>query len=451
MMLTSLVMVSRNSHLSDTSLRLSKAIAQELNLTEGTVVDLVVGRLETRLKIGIVRRAGNIMQLSPAALNRLHLPSARRYAVKLEEQRLYVGPVVGIMHDIMYNANRPFGGQSFFIQELCIEGMKLGQLCFGFDPHRINYTEKTAVGYIYTNGSWRRGIFPLPDVIYPRNGGDSPAKIKLRNRLQAMGCIFINPPLIGKWQTYQILSVSPELSQYVPDTNRVNTFRQVDNMLRKYSSVYIKPINGSQGRDIIRVKRDRNSSYRYQYKVKYEAYSGYAPNRASLRQNLWRIMRHHQYIVQQNIDLLRVNGSICDVRVMVQKDDNGEWSVTGKAFRIGRKGSITSNISCGGSGSKMKGILRRRFHDVKTQERIINEVDYLAVEVAKALEKETGRIGELGIDIGIDNDGKLWLIEANLKPARRIFVLIGESDTRRMAVRKPLLYARHLAGFRIER
>ena len=74
-------------------------------------------------------------------------------------------------------------------------------------------------------------------------------------------------------------------------------------------------------------------------------------------------------------------------------------------------------------------------------------MDQLAVQVARALENETGAIGELGIDIGIDVNGKVWFIEANLKPARRVFILIGEPSTRRMSVRKPMLYARHLAGF----
>lgn len=450
MMLTSLVMVSRNSHLNISSLRLSKAVAQELNLSEGSMIDFAAGRLETRLKIKITNRAGNIIQLSPVTCQRLHLPSARRYAVNLEEQRLNVGPVVGVMHSAANDLNRPFGGQSLFIRELCIEGLRLGQLCFGFDPYHINFAEKTVSGYMYSNGTWHRGVFPLPDVIYPRDGGYSPAKVHLRKRLQTMGCRFINPPLIGKWQTYRILSQSLELSKYVPDTNRVSGFQQVDNMLRKHGSVYIKPVNGSQGRDIIRVNRGRNSSYRYQYKVKYTPHSGYALNRGSLRLNLGRIMRQHRYIVQQKINLLSVNGRICDVRAMVQKDDNGEWSVTGKAFRIGQRGSITSNISGGGSGSKMTGVLRRRFPETRTHE-IIREVDYLAVEVAKALERETGSIGELGIDIGIDTKGKLWFIEANLKPARQVFVLIGERNTRRMTVRKPLLYARHLAGFKSER
>ncbi len=449
MMLAVPVMVGRNTNLGDQTLRLSKEVAKSTNLEEGEMVVLSVGLLESRLKIRIADQSGYSIQLSPVALNRLHLPSARRYGINVDDHRLSVGPVVGIMHPLSQDMARPFDGQTHFIKELNDEGARLGELCFGFDPRRINFGTRTVVGCSYYGGRWHRGIFPIPDVVYPRDGAYSVNKLAIRKKLQALGCKFFNPPLIGKWQTYRILSAIDELNKHVPDTSRANSFLQVDTMLRKYGAVYIKPINGSMGRDIIKVSRgQRAGSYQYFYKVKQEPRSGFASNRNVLRQNLGRIMRGHNYIVQQQINLLKINGSISDIRVMVQKDEDGEWSVSGKAFRIGRRGSITSNISGGGSGGKVAAILRRRFPDARTRELILKEIDHLAVEVAKALEKETGPIGELGIDIGVDVNGRVWLIEANLKPARKVFILIGEPSTRRMTIRKPMLYARHLAGFK---
>ncbi|NLN86548.1 MAG: YheC/YheD family protein [Syntrophomonadaceae bacterium] len=448
MMLAAPVMVSRNTKLAEQTLRISAEVARSLNLAEGDMVVLSVGRIESPFKIRVAERAGSYLQLSPAALRRLHLPSARRYSLNAVESRLTVGPVVGIMHKAGSDPNRPFDAQTQFIKELYIEGTRLDELCFGFDARQINFANRTVVGYTWNRGRWQRGTFPIPDVIYPRDMACSAVNGNLRNRLLDLGCKFINPPLIGKWQTYRILYESADLTQYVPDTSRAGSFQQIDRMLRQYSSVYIKPINGSMGRNIIKVSRGRKAgSYHYQYKVNQKSYSRYASNRNVLRQNLRRIMRGHNYIVQQQINLLRVNGGIGDVRVMVQKDGDGDWSVTGKAFRIGPRGSITSNISGGGSGGNVDFILRRHFPDSVVRERIIREMDQLAVQVARALENETGAIGELGIDIGIDVNGKVWFIEANLKPARRVFILIGEPSTRRMSVRKPMLYARHLAGF----
>ncbi|MGE5404393.1 MAG: YheC/YheD family protein, partial [Candidatus Saccharibacteria bacterium] len=52
--------------------------------------------------------------------------------------------------------------------------------------------------------------------------------------------------------------------------------------------------------------------------------------------------------------------------------------------------------------------------------------------------------GELGIDIGLDNDDKLWLIEVNSKPRK---ATEGSGDNRLidLSFMKPLSYARFLA------
>jgi hypothetical protein len=53
----------------------------------------------------------------------------------------------------------------------------------------------------------------------------------------------------------------------------------------------------------------------------------------------------------------------------------------------------------------------------------------------------------MGVDIGIDKGGQVWFIEANLRPARQVFTLIGEKKTRLLSVKRPMLYCRYLAGF----
>lgn len=81
------------------------------------------------------------------------------------------------------------------------------------------------------------------------------------------------------------------------------------------------------------------------------------------------------------------------------------------------------------------------------RKKIMNDIHFISIEATKTLEKSIGQSGEMGIDLGIDEDGKVWFIEANIRPARQVFNLIGETDTRLLSVERPMLYARYLAGF----
>ncbi|MDP4172180.1 MAG: YheC/YheD family protein, partial [Bacillota bacterium] len=55
----------------------------------------------------------------------------------------------------------------------------------------------------------------------------------------------------------------------------------------------------------------------------------------------------------------------------------------------------------------------------ETAMEIIALMKELSVETASILSsKATGLIGELGVDIGIDSTGKLWIIEVNSKPSK---------------------------------
>jgi glutathione synthase/RimK-type ligase-like ATP-grasp enzyme len=442
------VMVIKNNRLHSNTLRINQEVYSELNLRDDEPVAICAGRLCYRQKISIVDKPGRNIELNPAILRKIHLITPRKYGLTDINNHIRIGPVVGIMADTTGDMKRPFAGQSKFFREVISAAEELGEICFGFGPEGINYHNGTILGYIYTNGAWKRIMFPIPDVVYPRDGGYSYRSLQIRKRLEDLGCKFINPPLIGKWETYKALSRNVSIDQYIPDTRRVNSSYQIEQMLLRYGAVYLKPVTGSQGKYIIKVSRIRHTkTYKYQYQVNYQAHEGTANGLSNLHHILKRLMNDRSYIVQRRIKLLKVGGKIADVRVLVQKDDTGQWSVTGKAVRIGKRGSITSNISGGGSGQRLPVVLSQHFLDPLTRDRIVSEINYLAIESAKELEASIADIGELGIDIGIDTNGRVWFIEANLKPARHVFVLIGELSTRKMAVVKPLLYSRYLANF----
>lgn len=431
-------------------LKLTSKQAAAMNLSDQTATWLHIGRNRMQIIISISDSSKNTnhFYLSSNDLRKLKLQPGRSYGVSRQPDGIHLGPVVGIMAESYRQSGKPFGMQSFFVKQLITNARELGEICYGFSPANVNWGNKTITGYTWTRNRWVKGTFPLPDVVYPREKGYLRYNLRIKKRLEAEGCKFLNPALIGKWQTYQVLAQHPKLKNYLPDTRLVHDFRPVNRMVNRYHAVYMKPVTGSQGRNIIKVRRTGGNSYQYQYQMNNRMYEGTASSLTGLRSSLRRVMGSQTYIVQKQINLLRYEGNILDVRVMMQKDNTGEFSVTGTACRIGRPGSITSNISAGGHGRKVEFILERHFSQPEQREKIINEINIVALEAAKALDDTVGNIGELGIDIGVDRDGSIWFIEANLRPARQVFLLIGETAVRKASITKPLLYCRYLAGFK---
>lgn len=445
-----MVAISPNNKLEKKCLQVGTGIANQLDLNNDQFISLYVGLESISLTVSIKNDPFSTQKccLHPQLISAMGLGEAREYGIRRDGNSIHIGPLIGIMANQYADPKRPFGNQSLFISQLITQARNMGAICYAFKSQNVNIAQGNVEGYTYINNTWKIGTYRLPNVIYPRENISSIRQTELRKKLSKSGCLFINPPWLGKWQSYKILSQIDALRKYIPDTYLFNSFKQVAVMLRKYQVAYMKPVAGSQGDRIIRVSKARNSRYRYQYQMNHKTVHGNANSLAELERSLKKVMAKKAYIVQQPINLLRNQGSLIDMRVMTQKNADGQWEVSGKAFRIGRAGSITSNISGGGRGCQVKQLLSQHFPDPQEAERIIREVDCLAIDIASALEKSYMPIGELGIDIGVDQDGQLWFIEANLKPARKVFTLIGEPETRLLTVQRPIQYARYLAGFR---
>ncbi|MDD2373690.1 MAG: YheC/YheD family protein, partial [Syntrophomonadaceae bacterium] len=390
----------------------------------------------------------NTLYMNPSLVKKVFLQEDRKYGINFSQDEIHIGPVVGIIAPKQDSTNRPYGGQTTFFQEIMAGSRKLGQICFAFYFSDIDWNKKIVNGYYHNKNGWQRGKFPLPDVIYPRSKFYVSNQADSRRRLKQAGIKILNPQMVGKWEAYRLFKRNPDMLPYLPETRLVNSFRQVEIMAKKYRAVYLKPVNGTQGKNIIRVNRNRKSpGYCYQYHCNGSLCKGSASDLLQLRKKLRPVMAGRSYLVQKEINLLRYEGGIADIRVMVQKEHNGRWEVTGMACRVGKPGAITSNISGGGSGMRVETVLRKSFHGRKQVNQIIETIIFVAINAALSVEEYLGNCGEAGVDIGVDKYGKVWFIEANLRPARRVFTLIGETQTRQKSIETPLLYARYLAGF----
>ena len=256
---------------------------------------------------------------------------------------------------------------------------------------------------------------------------------------------YFNPSFLNKWKVYQLLVTDPILNRYLPET-RLLTIESFKEMLQKHSTLFVKPSNGSLGKGIIKVTRNKNGTMDF---VIYGR--GKVKNHAETPEGFFkktaRIRGDKSYIVQQGIRLAVYRGSTFDLRIIYQKNREGKWQQGKKFVRVAPRGSSISNLSSGGRVEISRRILHYLFNSKDKVNSKFEEVKGLCLQTAVILEEKSGGIyGELGMDIGIDKNGALWLIEVNSKPRKTTESEFSTAVMRR-TFKRPLEFASFLAGF----
>ncbi|MGI6662111.1 MAG: YheC/YheD family protein [Bacillota bacterium] len=147
-----------------------------------------------------------------------------------------------------------------------------------------------------------------------------------------------------------------------------------------------------------------------------------------------------EYIIQEGIDLAplpREAGSAFEVRVVYQKGGAGVWLRTGMVVRANPESErfVVPGVELHHRvGDILELALPGKENEVKA------EVRRVARMIPPALEGRSGPGGELSVDLGIDKEGKPWLIEVNSKPAT-LFRDIGAFGLRRLSLLRVLNYA----------
>lgn len=404
-------------------------------------------------------QARNYM-LSPKLARSLNLKSCRKLQIRYDhnDEVFHIGPIIGILSSFLPNQSN-FDPKSLQAELIYLSkiGQTLPALAYVFTPNSINWSNKTVRGFIYRwlnkeRGVWESSVYPLPDVVYDRistRRGEMRAITKqTKRKLSKLPNLnYFNPSFLNKWRVHRLLVENESLTPYLPETLFLN-LHNLKVMANKYRTLYLKPCNGSLGDGIIKVICSKTGSFRYTI-YKKGKHIGYAANSAELMKATRSSRGRKSYIVQQGINLATYHKSPFDIRIIYQKNGDGDWLISKKFVRVAPRGSSIANISKGGSAETSERvfntILHRNYELIQAKN---EELKSLCLSVADTLETNSQKIyGELGLDIGIDKSGKFWLIEVNSKPRKTTETELSRRIVRN-TFRRPLQYAIYLAGFK---
>lgn len=339
-----------------------------------------------------------------------------------------VGPILGILAIPRINANLFAVGQNESFPEILAIAEKMDCIAFVFSPFDIDWPKHAVWGYRYNrqDDQWERHLYPLPTVIYnriPNRTMENREDIRevLTSLKKLYGPRLFNPCFLDKWKTHIILSSDRKTRGFLPDTRQLENTKVVHDMLRRYGAVYLKPKGNSLGNEMIRVWLTAAGQYHFIHQtLNQERREGVAAGYRQLLDQAPAAEGTGDYLVQQSVPLARCGGRPFDLRLLMQKNRRGQWQKTGLAARVAGRGSITTHVFYGGARYQADRALQEasRTYCFPLQ-KVREQLKELELTVPAAI--ETGyrqSFGELEMDVGIDEKGKVWFFEANSKPFR---------------------------------
>jgi hypothetical protein len=361
-------------------------------------------------------------------------------------------PLLGVL--VSRNKRNPPFSETKYLAMLTLKGQQHHVSVAVVMPDKISNNWRCE-GYHYncTQKKWEPASFPLPKYLIDRcfypTASDYRYLKPYIDRLKTSPATLLSLGMKGKWQTYQILSTCEAIKPYLPKTVRIYKTEEVWPMLKEMRSVILKPIGGSQGQGVIAVIQSGQDQYQVLGRITGNKTIETTMNRNRLNKWLIKILSKRRYLIQPFLTLQTRSNQAFDVRVLVQKKAENEWGITGKAIRLGRKGSITSNLHSGGTAVRFEPFLQQEFPDQESKLKQL--IESLSLSIPPIIEQAHGPLMELGIDYGIDRKGQIWVLETNSKPGRQVFVITKEKQSYEESIENTIRYVARLQAERSEK
>ncbi len=296
--------------------------------------------------------------------------------------------------------------------------------------------EATRRGHAFSYLLCRHGRRPAlppaawPDVAYNRIGtgpDDLPNDDALRESLAEAGTVVFNFGSIGKGAVAGILAPPEVRSAFplrVPETIFPATVGAFAGWLESGQGCYLKRPHSCRGRGTF-VIRPASAPGRFVVvgQDTLTPTSWHLPAARVVDLLAERIIKG-PHLLQSIAPVSATRGGrITSLRAHVCRDGSGQWQVAAHMATIGGPLSASSHRYYGGRVVPAGEALREM--DLPGARIPLDSVLERALAAAAVLGGEggpetggllPGRVGELGLDLGVDADGQVWLFEVNIKP-----------------------------------
>jgi glutathione synthase/RimK-type ligase-like ATP-grasp enzyme len=276
------------------------------------------------------------------------------------------------------------------------------------DSNEVHILIKDKASNAYTE----RTAF-IPKVIYNR--------VSLRNKkirkilnyfIQTGSNVFnVTPIRNSKYFVNKLLEKEPHIVDHLPKTV-VGSKNNLQMLMKQYDSLFIKPCYSSVGKGIMYLEKHNDLEWFFYERSPFKNSWEKSIFTNQEKTKLGHLFQHRSFIIQEKIPLATYKNRPFDVRVIVQKNTTGNWHITGMVAKLAPKDQLITNVGRGGEIGDLQQYL---FGENPSYLEVEEKINTLAIDVALALEKNWPHIADLGLDIGVNEKGKPFFIECNLR------------------------------------
>lgn len=362
-------------------------------------------------------------------------------------KQIRIGPFIGILTS---DGHRLFRGNHKNFADIIRTGRKMGVSVFVLTPSSFGKDEHVVQGFLLDPHSkknrWLKANLPFPHVIYnripDRMAENQKEEQNVLTKLKESSHVqLFNPEFFNKWNLYRMLQANEEWRFIVPTTKPFNQIHTLKTMTKQYPILYAKPIHEKAGIGLMKISTLQHD----QFELIYQDHLGRKKYKLNHLEHLWNAIeqkrKNRDYVLQQGIPLIRYHHRPCDFRILIQKDHQGIWQVTGVGVRVAGKNAISTHVPMGGAIANIRQVLKTVFPE--NNDYIYQRLTRNAIGIARSIEKNYRTpLGEMSMDFGVEQNGRMWFFEANSKPMK-----FDEPAIRSLSLQRIIDYSLFLSGF----
>ncbi|MDQ0268965.1 YheC/YheD family endospore coat-associated protein [Cytobacillus purgationiresistens] len=334
-----------------------------------------------------------------------------------------------------------------YINEMAKRANQHDIKCYRFIPTDINPATQLISGEYFNPATlkWEACNFPLPSLLYDRcfyqedfHSQQCKAIVSwMKTNHQSR---FLGIGLPNKLELYKELRQTA-ISPYLPESEPFTSTKDFIKQLTTGKPLVLKPIDGSQGKGIYVIEK-----YDNHFLIKTDKQTNHIAHTLSLQAAanwLAKLTRKYRYLIQPYLYLQNECNQPFDLRIFMQKTEAGTWRELTRGMRTGSEGGIISNISAGGKFSPYEVWLQTI--PANQQTFLSAELEEILAKLPAILDNKFPPLFEIGVDIGIESNGAIWILDINSKPGRKL-VLETRPDLADDLYSAPFLYGKTLVS-----